>query len=158
MPIGSPGSYTSIIIGIVLTFVAVIYSALRTSSADIQGEKSPLVDPSSKKTDVEKTTVESTTKKEGEEDDLGDTESEEVEDDKLEYNYCFFHVTFFLACLYVCMVLTNWAVAGEDNDNKTIEVDQGLPAVWVKVASGWATIGLYVWSLVAPVLCKNRTF
>jgi len=155
MQISSSGSY---IIGIVLTFVAVIYSALRTSSADIQGEKSPLVDPSSKKTDVEKTTVESTTKKEGEEDDLpGDTESEEVEDDKLEYNYCFFHVTFFLACLYVCMVLTNWALAGENNDD-TIQVDQGMPAVWVKVVSGWVTIGLYVWSLIAPVLCKNRTF
>jgi len=157
------GSYSSVIIGIVLTFVAVIYSALRTSSADIQGETSPLVDPSSKKDkekekDVENNGQEGSKDKANDPDkDQPDTESEEEDDDKLNYNYCFFHVTFFLACLYVCMVLTNWAVAGETASN-TIEVDQGIAAVWVKVASGWVTIGLYVWSLLAPVVCKNRQF
>jgi len=90
-------------------------------------------------------------------------EASEIEDldDKVGYNHSFFHITFCLASLYLCMVLTNWGLASSTpttEDPSQISVDQGLPAVWIKAASGWVTSGIYVWTLVAPIKFNNRQF
>jgi serine incorporator 1/3 len=31
-------------------------------------------------------------------------------------------------------------------------------SVWVKIISSWLCIGLYLWSLVAPILLPDRDF
>jgi len=142
------------ILGIIITFIAIIYSALSTSTADIQGEKAPLVNEK-KPEEMPKKVEEGATE-----------EQEEVEqaelDDNVSYNHSFFHVTFFLASLYLCMVLTNWAIPSTNSTNPQkpdqISVDQGLPAVWIKAASGWVTAGIYVWTLIAPLILPNRQF
>lgn len=32
------------------------------------------------------------------------------------------------------------------------------PAMWVKIASSWACLLLYFWTLIAPVVLKDRDF
>jgi hypothetical protein len=98
--------------------------------------------------------------------DSDDEESseEEVESDEVTYNYSFFHFTFFLASLYLAMVLTNWESVSVLTDQSTsdsastILVDQGMSSVWVKIISGWLTALLYVWTMIAPVIFTQREF
>jgi len=92
-----------------------------------------------------------------------DSESEEEpQSDAVGYNYSFFHFTFFLAALYLAMVLTNWQSVhwfdGSSADDNAILVDQGMAAVWVKVISSWLTVVLYIWTMVAPICCPGRDF
>ncbi|KAE9467666.1 hypothetical protein C3L33_00425, partial [Rhododendron williamsianum] len=37
-------------------------------------------------------------------------------------------------------------------------VDVGWASVWVRIITGWATAGLFIWSLVAPLLFPDREF
>lgn len=91
-----------------------------------------------------------------------ESSEEEEESDAVQYNYAFFHFTFFLAALYLAMVLTNWQsvhwISKEDSDESTIMVDQGMAAVWVKVISSWLTVVLYVWTMIAPIIFPDREF
>jgi len=63
-----------------------------------------------------------------------------------------------LAALYLTMVLTNWALPTSDDSDKnsSVQVDQGMMSVWVKIISAWATIVLYLWTLLAPILFPHR--
>jgi len=142
------GSTVSTILGIAFTFVAVIYSALRTASSDIQGERAKLVpQPVAKSDDPEEA------KKEG---DAEGTDDSEEGSDSVPYNFSFFHLTFGLAALYLCMVLTNWNFVPTIDTG--VNVDQGMAAVWIKAVSSWVTMGLYMWSLIAPIVFPNRQF
>jgi len=91
-------------------------------------------------------------------DESSSSSTEEVE--PVSYNYSYFHFTFFLASLYLTMVLTNWAIPekADGNEKQSIEIDQGMVSVWVKVVSSWITIVLYVWTLVAPFVLPGREF
>ncbi|XP_053309609.1 serine incorporator 3 [Spea bombifrons] len=90
----------------------------------------------------------------------GDAEDGEVrravdnEKDAVQYSYSFFHFMLCLASLYVMMTLTNWY--SPEADFKTIT--SKWPAVWVKMASSWVCIALYVWTLIAPIVLPNRDF
>mmetsp|Transcript_11559 Transcript_11559/g.32452 ORF Transcript_11559/g.32452 Transcript_11559/m.32452 type:complete len:442 (+) Transcript_11559:283-1608(+) len=74
------------------------------------------------------------------------------------YNYAFFHGVFALGALYLAMLMTSWAtVSGSDaGAENTLSVDQGQAAMWVKICTSWVILGLYLWTVVAPVLLPNR--
>jgi len=144
----SPGSIVSLVLGVAFTFIAIIYSAF-TSSTTKLNETTSLVKE----------------KEKGKKKDEGDEEStlpppkvdnDEDEDSPVPYNYSFFHVTFALAAMYLGMVLTNWAVVSDIES--TVQIDQGVAAVWIKIVSSWVTIGLYIWTIIAPVVLPNRSF
>jgi len=141
----SPGAVTTILIGVAFTFLAVIYSAVSTSTSKLPDETTGLVKEKSKDKS-----------KQSEED--GDVVPTKVEDEDgpVPYNYSFFHVTFCLAAMYLGMVLTNWAVVSDTET--TVNVDQGMAAVWIKMISSWLTMGLYTWTVIAPLVLKNRSF
>eukprot|EP01130_Rhizamoeba_saxonica_P010164 TRINITY_DN4167_c0_g1_i1.p1 TRINITY_DN4167_c0_g1~~TRINITY_DN4167_c0_g1_i1.p1 ORF type:complete len:445 (-),score=51.91 TRINITY_DN4167_c0_g1_i1:746-2080(-) len=152
----------SLFFGVAFTFVAVVYSAIRVSSSglstrsenDDQRELLKAVAPLS-------------------EDDLEDpvginsqvetSESSDVGSDQYSYNLSFFHITFFMAALYLAMVLTNWKTVivhdvDIDHIESSISVDQGMASVWTKAISSWVTFLIYIWTIVAPVLYPNREF
>ncbi|XP_072561808.1 serine incorporator 1-like isoform X1 [Paramormyrops kingsleyae] len=76
------------------------------------------------------------------------------EEDTVAYSYSFFHFSLFLASLYIMMTLTNWYQP--DTDYQAMQ--STMPALWVKISSSWLGLLLYLWTLVAPVVCTSRDF
>uniref|UniRef100_A0A8C5EW02 Serine incorporator 2-like n=1 Tax=Gouania willdenowi TaxID=441366 RepID=A0A8C5EW02_GOUWI len=76
------------------------------------------------------------------------------EEDGVTYSYSFFHFCLFLGSLYIMMTLTNWYKP--DTDYKAMLTT--MPAVWVKICSSWLGLLIYLWTLVAPLVCQNRDF
>ncbi|XP_018611525.1 serine incorporator 3 [Scleropages formosus] len=79
---------------------------------------------------------------------------EDNEKEAVQYSYSCFHLMLFLASLYIMMTLTNWYSPDADYSTMTSK----WPAVWVKMTSSWVCLALYVWTLVAPMMCPNRDF
>lgn len=76
------------------------------------------------------------------------------EEESVAYSWSFFHVMFGLATLYVMMMLTNWY---KPNSNlSTFNYNGG--SMWVKAISSWLCLALYTWTLVAPVVLRDREF
>lgn len=76
------------------------------------------------------------------------------EDQEVAYSWSFFHVMFAFASLYVMMTLTAW-------NNPTASVAETLhnsSSMWVKMISCWICCGLYIWTMVAPILLPDRDF
>ncbi|KAL3866361.1 hypothetical protein ACJMK2_043666, partial [Sinanodonta woodiana] len=63
------------------------------------------------------------------------------------YSYSFFHFIFCLANLYVMMQLTNWYRPLGSDINK---FGLNWAAVWVKMASSWTCVIIYLWTLFMP--------
>jgi len=175
MTIGSTtgGDGFSLFFGVGLTFFALIYTALRVSSSgDSLSEQTGTGDSATKELmtavsvsseEEGDVSIERTVKKHHKQETIQKEEIEEVESDApVDYNYSFFHVTFLMAALYLGMVLTNWetvtSLTGDQVPPDSIFVDQGMAAVWVKVVSAWLTIGLYIWTLFAPLCFPDRKF
>ncbi|CAF1030002.1 unnamed protein product, partial [Didymodactylos carnosus] len=76
------------------------------------------------------------------------------EETSVAYNYSLFHFMFFLASFYVMMTLTSWF--RPTGDFNTFQ--QNDSAVWVKIASAWTCLAVYLWTIIAPCLCRNRDF
>jgi len=156
------------VLGAVLVFVVVCYSALRTSTRK------------DKFTGFNASTEDDALM----EDDDDDTDGESH---PVSYSYSFFHLCFALASCYICMLMTNWDVvkhatlmdvptpptppavtplsagpfavfAPSSDDGVTLYVDRSEASVWVKVVTGWLAQLLYLWSLLAPVVLHWREF
>ncbi|XP_008321812.1 serine incorporator 1 [Cynoglossus semilaevis] len=76
------------------------------------------------------------------------------EEDAVTYSYSVFHFHLCLASLYIMMTLTNWY----QPDTTTQTMTSTMPAVWVKMCSSWLGLGLYLWTLIAPVIFPDREF
>ncbi|KAM9309824.1 serine incorporator 2 [Pholidichthys leucotaenia] len=76
------------------------------------------------------------------------------EEEGVTYSYSFFHFHLCLASLYIMMTLTNWY----QPDTSTQAMRSSMPAVWVKMSSSWLGLGLYLWTLIAPLIFPDRDF
>jgi len=167
------GDAFSLFFGVGLTFLALIYTALRVSSSgDTFTSQTTVADSAAQElmteisvsSEEEDVSIEKTVKKQKpavqKEAEVEVDESES--DTPVDYNYAFFHVTFMMAALYLGMVLTNWetvtSLTGEQIPADSIVVDQGMAAVWVKVVSSWLTLALYLWTIFAPIFFPDRQF
>ena len=78
-----------------------------------------------------------------------------VDDNAQRKSNLLFHMSMALGALYLSMLLTNW---GSVDSNQSNTIDVGLPAFWIKIASQWVTLALYIWTLGAPSLFPDRDF
>ncbi|KAF5840654.1 serine incorporator/TMS membrane protein [Dunaliella salina] len=84
----------------------------------------------------------------------GGKSSENLETD-LPYRADFFHVVFALASMYIAMLFSFWEVSPSTSE---FEIDRGTISAWVKIASKWVCEALYIWTVVAPSIFRNRDF
>merc|ERR1712166_35274 len=149
--------HTATVVGALFTFAAVAYASLRTSPAssvgklgmnnkDENGESRPL------KSEDDDDMLES-----GKGGDDDDDEREDDESGATLYNWCYFHMTFALATLYLMEVMTDWG-AIRDGTTADVHIGRGKASVWLKIASAWLSAALYIWTLVAPLCFPDRDF
>lgn len=136
------------VIGLALWIGCVLYSSLRTasSSSKIVGSDKML---------VHDTATESDAAEEG-----GRRASDgriwDNEEDEVAYSWSFFHVMFAFATLYVMMTLTNWYTPNSAFSISGIRSSSA--SMWVKQVSSWLCLGLYTWTLIAPLILTDREF
>lgn len=80
---------------------------------------------------------------------------EEEESQYTKYNYVLFHIIFFLATQYIAALLTI-NVASESGEGGFVPVGRTYFNTWLKIASSWVCYGLYLWTLVAPIVIPER--
>ncbi|XP_041830934.1 serine incorporator 1 [Melanotaenia boesemani] len=134
------------IVGLILFLMCVLYSSIRNSS-NTQVNKLTL-------TSDESALIEDGPHPDNFEEDSAVNRAVDNEKDGVTYSYSFFHFMLFLASLYIMMTLTNWYSPDSTYETMTSK----WPSVWVKISSSWICIGLYVWTLVAPLVLVNRDF
>lgn len=132
-------------VGLILWFSCIIYSSIRTSTNSQVSRLSMSDQILSKDTGDAGQDLETGGKPQG----TYDNEEEEVA-----YSWSFFHVMFALASLYVMMTLTSW---NEPNANVANTLENSA-SMWVKMISSWLCSGLYIWTLVAPLILTDRDF
>ncbi|XP_021757069.1 serine incorporator 3-like [Chenopodium quinoa] len=134
-------STSTLVLGLITTVLSVLYSAVRAGSS-----KAFLSPPSSPRAGA---TTPLLTSDDPEAGDKKDSESRPVS-----YSYTFFHLIFALASMYSAMLLSGWTSSSDSADL----IDVGWASVWVKICTEWMTAGLYIWSLLAPILMPDREF
>ena len=68
-----------------------------------------------------------------------------------------FSLMLMFASFYYAMVLTNWGspYIGGHKSNFFVNPAVGF---WIKLGSEWVVILLFFWSIIAPLVCRNREF
>lgn len=132
-------------VSLMLWFVCVIYSSLRNSTNE-QVNRLTLSDQM-----LVRDTGDAGKDLESGQQPAGTYDNEE---DGTAYNWSFFHVMFAFASLYVMMTLTAW----NEPSASVSETINNSASMWVKIISSWLCSGLYIWTLVAPVLLPDRDF
>ncbi|KAL1559004.1 putative serine incorporator [Salvia divinorum] len=135
-------STSSLGIGLITTVLSVVYSAVRAGSS-----RTVLSPPSSPRTGSGKPLLPM--------DKTDEHRNEEEKPMAVSYSYSFFHLIFSLASMYSAMLLTGWSTSVGESGKL---VDVGWPSVWVRIITSWATAGLFIWSLVAPIIFPDREF
>ncbi|XP_016485904.2 uncharacterized protein LOC107806293 [Nicotiana tabacum] len=131
---------STLVLGMLTTVLSVLYSALRAGSSTTF-----LSPPSSPRSGEKKSLLASEELESGK----GSTEPRPVS-----YSYSFFHLIFALASMYSAMLLSGWTSSSESSDL----IDVGWTSLWVRICTELVTAGLYIWSLVAPLLFPDREF
>ncbi|XP_062517363.1 probable serine incorporator [Corticium candelabrum] len=142
------------VIGLVIMFVMVIFATVRMTTNSQLDKLS--MNPSREEV---MTNLLSNGEKDVSPDGDDDDDDKKVWDDeknRVAYNYSFFHFMFMLATLYLMVTLTNWYSPSSSKD--LTKFDHNWPSVWVKISSSWACLGLYVWTLIAPLVLPDRDF
>ncbi|GFP53632.1 membrane protein TMS1 [Trichoderma asperellum] len=89
------------------------------------------------------------------ESDAGGDHAHDDERSNTQYNYSMFHIIFFLATAWVSTLLTlNYDESNQDGNFATVGRTYG--ASWVKIVSAWFCHGMYIWTLVAPIIFPER--
>jgi len=136
------------LVGLAIWFGCVLYSSIRTSTNS----------QVAKITMSERILMKDTPSGEGESLNRRESNDErkvwDNEEEGVSYSWSFFHVMFALATLYVMMTLTNWYKPDAQGSNLT----ENQASMWIKIISSWCCIGLYVWTLVAPIILPDRDF
>ncbi|VDD79367.1 unnamed protein product [Mesocestoides corti] len=124
-------------VSLVILMISVVYASIRTSSHNTGG-----MDTSNAETSPSTETAERGQL-------VWDNEKEGVA-----YSYAMFHFMMSLATLFVMMSITDWYRP----DSQTSMLSANYGSFWVKGASSWVCVAIYIWTLVAPVMFPDRDF
>jgi hypothetical protein len=85
-----------------------------------------------------------------------DAQEETVEEAEAA-SFSFFHVQMLLGSCYLAMLLTNWTILGSTT-MKELKPNDYEGGYWAKLSSEIVCILLYLWTLLAPFICRDRDF
>lgn len=68
-----------------------------------------------------------------------------------------FHVMMLMATFFAAMMTTNWEIL-EQQPNGTHYKTGSEVAMWIQIATALLCFLIFVWTLIAPLACKNRIF
>lgn len=143
---GPGGVDAASIVGLIIWFCCVLYSSIRTATNSQM----------SKLTMSEKILIKDDgSNGGGGDEETGDAKVWDNEENEVAYSWSFFHVVFALATLYVMMTLTNWYNPG---DASIQSMTTSSASMWVKIISSWLCLIIYAWTLVAPIILRDREF
>jgi len=128
------------IVGLVVWFLCLLYSALASSS-----------NSSSKLTGTDKVLL---NKDDGDGGDVEAGPARDNEEDQVSYSWSLFHTVFSLANLYMMMTLTNWY----SPSGNLSSYSSNAASMWVKIVSSWLAGIIYLWTMIAPAVLKDRDF
>ncbi|XP_069567628.1 serine incorporator 1-like [Brachyistius frenatus] len=131
------------IVGLIIFLFCTLYASIRSSNNNQVNKLMRTEEGQGLATDFEAATG-----------DDGVRRAVDNEEEEVTYSYSFFHFSLFLASLYIMMTFTNWYKP--DTDYHAMQTS--MPAVWVKICSSWLGLGLYLWTLVAPLMLPDRDF
>ena len=178
----TPAGYAALVLGAIITFVAVAFSSMRAGShagsapPPASTEKSTLlaVNRDGSSSDEEKGAPAASAEEEAERQRLRALEKSDREllnlddprgtgeggSEPVAYNYTWFHAVMLLGAMYMGCLLTNWSLAPSAVQGGAIanSVDKSIVAVYLKAVSSWVVCLLYIWTLVAPMVLPNRDF
>lgn len=155
-------SGSTLVIGMLVTLLSVVYSALRAGSNtklfmldDSEDEEEvrlgvPLIDAES--VAGAQTAAEAPAQASASRESNAGAKAAIDDYQPVTYNYSFFHLIFALASMYIAMLMTGWGAVEQEKDR----LDVGWTSVWVKTAAEWVTALLYTWTLIAPALLPDR--
>jgi hypothetical protein len=55
------------------------------------------------------------------------------------------------------MVLTNYGSI-QSAEQDSLQYDESVESMWIKIVTQWITMFLFIWTLIAPVVCTGREF
>ncbi len=124
--------------GVLSTIASIIYSSFRIGSlsTDIPSTNHQELLPESSEISIGKAS----------------DEDIQINQINIDYNYSFFHLIFGLASMYIVTLYNGW------DQKSDIIIGSGWSNVWIKIINCWILSLLYIWSLIAPIICKSRTF
>uniref|UniRef100_A0A146LIL8 Putative serine incorporator n=1 Tax=Lygus hesperus TaxID=30085 RepID=A0A146LIL8_LYGHE len=146
------------IISLVIWMCCVLYSSLRTASKSSKITMSEHVLVKDTGAQASNTNLVHNEDNDGGEDggERGEEKVWDNEADGVAYSWSFFHLMFAFATLYVMMTLTNWFSPSQLGSLETL--NKNAASMWVKMFSSWVCLGLYLWTLVAPLILSDRDF
>ncbi|KAL7915602.1 serine incorporator domain-containing protein [Trichoderma velutinum] len=168
---------TSVVIGAIVTMLTVAYTTTRaaTQSLGLGGNGNGIQLPEDDEHDlvtqqpihrremraealrraVEEGSLPADALLSDDESDDGGNHAHDDERSSTQYNYSMFHIIFFLATAWVSTLLTlNFEESAQDGQFAPVGRTYG--ASWVKIVSAWICHGMYIWTLVAPILLPER--
>jgi hypothetical protein len=168
----------SIVIGAIVTMLAVAYTTTRAASQSLlmgssKGQYIHLGDspedglittqPSSMRREmraealrraVQEGSLPASALDDDDDDSSDDGSGPDDERSGTQYSYSLFHIIFLLATAWVATLLT--MNVKPDPEQNFVPVGRTYWASWVKIVSAWICYAMYIWSLVAPVIMPDR--
>lgn len=81
--------------------------------------------------------------------------STEISDDAERRHNIIFHICMAFASVYIAMLYTNWAT---DSAVSSTQNGREIVSLAVNISGEWLSFVLYLWTLLAPVMCSQREF
>lgn len=75
-----------------------------------------------------------------------------------EGTYFWYHLKMIFLSTYMAMLLTDWGVPADTTSAHDAVFSKGYVSAWLMLSANWVCCILYLWSLIAPVVCSGRDF
>lgn len=140
------GTILQILFGLIFTFLTLVILAF--------GSNSEGGGPESK---LQKLAADDNDSKDELEEETRDGKKQEAHVFPISPATMIFQAFMIFVSIYYAMLISNWGRPTVDDDNYDYFIDEWA-GFWVKIVDQWVMCGLYLFSLVAPKVFKDRDF